>query len=215
MTRFLLAAAMLAMTGAYAQLHPPASLASGRGILRAVPAGFGPWRRRESGLDTGVKEELSADDVLLRRYESGGASVWLCLVYHQNRRYGAHDPQVCYESQGFVVTGEGHARVDDGTSAGIPVNTFVVERHHEPRIVWYWWTTDGLSTGDAESFRGRMALLGALENRSWGSFVRVEAEAPDGDLAAASERVRGFASLVARGLPAVFASARTAPAPRP
>ncbi len=208
MTRFVLAVLMLALTGAYVRMHPPENLSAGRNVLRAVPARFGPWERRESGLEDGVQEQLAADDVLLRRYESGQQSVWLCMVYHQNRRYGSHDPQLCYESQGFVVTGEGRAKVDDGSPGGIPVQTFVVERRHQPRVVWYWWTTDGLSTGDVNSFRGRMALLGALENRSWGSFVRVEAEAPDGDLAAASARARDFAARVARALPAVFASSR-------
>jgi EpsI family protein len=208
MRRFLLAVALMGLTAAYVRLHPPEDLAVGRGVLKSVPARFGPWVREESGLQDGVQEQLQADDVLLRRYEANGQSVWLCLVYHQNKRYGSHDPQVCYESQGFVVVGEGHATVDDGTPAGIPVNTFVVERKHEPRVVWYWWTTQGLSTGDVKSFRGRMAMMGAFENRSWGSFVRVEAEAPDGDLEAASARAREFAALVAHELPGLFARAR-------
>lgn len=215
MRRFLLAVLLLGSTAAYERLHPPLALDNGRTVLRSVPAQFGPWARRESGLGEGVQEQLQADDVLLRRYEAADQSVWLCLVYHQNRRYGSHDPQLCYESQGFVVTGEGHARVDDGTPAGIPVSTFTVERHKEQRVVWCWWTTQGLSTGDVNAFRGRLALLGAIENRSWGSFVRVESEAPDGDLAAATARVRDFAARVAHVLPGVFARARGTDVPRP
>lgn len=215
MKRFLIATALLGLTAAYIGMHPPENLAAGQGVLRHVPDRFGTWNRAESGLDDGVQEQLRADDVLLRRYESDGQSCWLCLVYHQNRRYGSHDPQVCYESQGFVVTGEGRATVDDGSPGGIPVNTFVVERHKEPRVVWYWWTTNGLSTADVSRFRGRMSFLGALENRSWGSFVRVEAEAPDGDIAAASARAQAFAALVARELPGVFARANGAAGGRP
>jgi EpsI family protein len=205
--RFALALALLALTAAYVRLHPPVNLAVGRGVLRAVPTGFGSWRGTEMGFGEGVAEDLQADDLLLRRYQDGGRSVWLCLVYHQNRRYGAHDPQVCYESQGFVVTAEGHARVDDGTPGGLAVNTFVAERKGVRRVIWYWWTTQGLSTSDPASFRRRMAMLGALENRSWGSFVRVESVARDGDVPAATSRVREFAALVARELPGVFARA--------
>ncbi len=216
MRRFLVAVLMLAATATYVRLHPPADLAAGRNVLRAVPASFGPWVREESGLQNGVQEELQADDALLRRYEApGDRSVWLCLVYHQNRRYGSHDPQLCYESQGFVIVEEGRARVDDGTPAGIAVHTFVARRKDEKRVVWYWWTTDGLSTGDASAFRGRLALLGAFENRSWGSFVRVESEAEGGDLDAAAVRVREFSSRVARALPALFSSARATPPGRP
>jgi len=215
MKRFLVAVLLLGSTGLYARMHPPVNLAAGRGVLRAIPASFGPWVRRESGLEDGVQEQLRADDILLRRYENAGQSVWLCLVYHQNRRYGSHDPQLCYDSQGFVVTSEGTATVDDGTPHGIPVQTFVVERRKQSRVVWYWWTTDGLSTGDVTAFRGRLALLGALENHSWGSFVRVEAEAPDGDLGAATARAKSFASRVARELPGVFARARAGAATKP
>ncbi|HTR96539.1 MAG TPA: EpsI family protein [Candidatus Acidoferrales bacterium] len=212
MSRFLVVAILLALTATYGRLHPPENLAVGRGALRAVPATLGPWSGTELSFQDGIVDELKADDVLLRRYTQGDHLVWLCLVYHQNRRYGAHDPELCYESQGFVVTAEGHARVDDGSPGGLEVSTFVAERKHVPRVIWYWWTTAGMSTGDANAFRGRMALLGALENRSWGAFVRVESVAPDGDLAAAAGRVRDFSGRVARVLPGVFANAATVPA---
>jgi len=207
--------ALLALTALEVHLHPPANLALGRGVLRGVPARFGPWNGTELSFADGVVDELKADDMLLRRYEGAGGTIWLCVVYHQNRRYGAHDPQLCYQSQGFVITREGHARVDDGTPAGLDVDTFVAERKRTPRVVWYWWTTQGLAGGDVGAFRGRMALLGALENRSWGAFVRVESTAPDGNLAAASGRVQDFAGRVARELPTVFAHAVPAPAGRP
>jgi EpsI family protein len=215
MRRFGLVGAMLAFTALYACVHPPENLALGRGVLRAVPASFGPWNGTEMSFEDGVVEELRADDVLLRRYEREGQTVWLCVVYHQNRRYGAHDPQICYESQGFVVTAENRARVDDGTSSGLVANTFVAERKHVHRVIWYWWTTAGLSTGDVARFRDRMAMLGALENRSWGSFVRVESVARDGDMAAATARVRDFSTRIARELPGVFDRAVRAPAPQP
>ena len=213
MIRFATVALLLALTAAYGRLHPPENLAVGRGVLRAVPATIGPWNGTELSFEDGIVDELKADDVLLRRYVRDGKVVWLCLVYHQNRRYGAHDPQVCYESQGFVVTAEGHAHVDDGTPRGLEVSTFVAERKHVPRVIWYWWTTAGLSTRDANAFRGRMALLGALENRSWGSFVRVESVAEGGDLAGATARVRDFSDRVARELPGVFARAAAPAAP--
>jgi EpsI family protein len=212
MRRFVAVAAMLAATALFGWLHPPVNLALGRGVLAAVPAAFGPWTGTEMSFGDGVAEDLKADDLLLRRYARGADDIWLCLVYHQNRRYGSHDPQTCYESQGFVVTEMGRARVDDGTPGGLEVGTFVAERKHVRRVVWYWWTTDGLSTRDATAYRRRLAFLGAFENRSWGSFVRVESVARDGDMAAAVARVRDFASRAATTLPVVFRRAlRAAP----
>jgi EpsI family protein len=209
---FLAAAVMLAATAAAVLLTPPVDLAAGRGILARVPHEFGPWRGTDSSFERAVVEELQADDLLIRRYLDGERSVWLCLVYHQNRRYGSHDPLLCYTSQGYDVSGHGRAVVDDGTPEGLTVNT-VVARHgpDEERIVWYWWTTRGLSTADPDAFRSRMAVLGALENRSWGTFVRVEAVVKADGPAGATARAREFSAYVARQLPVLFAdSAATA-----
>ncbi|MBI5170914.1 MAG: EpsI family protein [Candidatus Eisenbacteria bacterium] len=212
MMRFVTAFVLMALTAAAVVLNPPENLALGRGVLKQVPAAFGPWSGTELSFEDAVVEELQADDILIRRYENGSQPVWLCIVYHQNRRYGAHDPLLCYESQGFVIEREGHARIADGSPEGLEVNTFQTERQKLKRVVWYWWTTNGLSTSDVGAFRRRMAFTGALDNRSWGAFVRVESVAPDGDLDAARARVEDFATRVAREMPGVFARAVAAPA---
>ena len=94
---------LLAAAAAYVVLHPPENLAVGRGILRACPVDLEAWSGSELSFEDAVLEELRADDVLVRRYERGKRVVWLTIVHHENRRYGAHDPQLCYESQGYVV----------------------------------------------------------------------------------------------------------------
>lgn len=211
MKTFLAAALMLAATAVSVLLTPPIRLAEGQGILRSVPHEFGPWRGTDSSFEDAVVEELRADDLLIRRYVDGERSVWLCLVYHQNRRYGSHDPLLCYTSQGYAITEAGRARVDDGSPAGLVVNTCLAVHRDDTRVVWYWWTTEGLSTGDVGAFRSRLAMLGALENRSWGTFVRVESVLREDGVEGATARAREFAGRVARELPAVFARARRAP----
>lgn len=207
MIRFAAATLLLALTAAAVVLTPPVDLSAGHGLLRAVPLQFGPWTGTDSEFEQAVVDELQADDLLIRRYRDGDRGVWLCLVYHQNRRYGSHDPLLCYTSQGYRVSGAGRAVVDDSTATGLTVNTCVAARGGERRVVWYWWTTRGLSTADPNAFRSRMAFVGALENRSWGTFVRVESVVHEDGEAAATERVREFAALVARRLPALFADA--------
>lgn len=207
MTRYLATLVLLAGTAAYVLFHPPVNLAEGRGALRATPQRFGDWSGTELSFEDAVVDELRADDLLLRRYERGRDVVWLCVIYHQNRRYGAHDPTLCYESQGYVVESPGRARVAEGSPAGLEVNRFVADRQHERRLVYYWWTTAGLSTTDAGAFRSRIALSGALDNRAWGAFVRVETLVHGRDDAEAEARLGDFASRVAHDLPAVFAAA--------
>lgn len=212
MIRFALTVLLLGGTALYVALHPPENLAAGRGVLAHVPVTFGDWNGTELSFADAVVEELEADDLLIRRYTRGDERVWLCIVYHQNRRYGAHDPRVCYESQGWLVDPETVARVDDGRTGGLEVNRFRVDRPREQRLVYYWWSTEDLSTRDRDAFRGRMALRGALDNRSWGAFVRVETPIGRDGRAAAEARLQAFAARVAQGLPAVFAAAGSAPA---
>ncbi len=208
MMRFVLTMLMLLGSAATVWLQPPVDLEAGRGLLRQVPHAFGSWKGVELQFEETVVDELRADDILIRRYEQGEQIAWLCVVYHQNRRYGAHDPLVCYESQGFVLGEEGHREVKRPGAEPMVVNTFVADRRGRERLVWYWWTTDGLTTSDANRFRGRMAILGALENRSWGAFVRVEMIVGAGGREQAEASLEEFATLVATEMPTVFARAR-------
>jgi len=205
--RFLAILALLAATAAYVVLHPPPDLAVGHGALASCPVVFGDWNGTELSFEDAVLEELKADDVLVRRYVQGSEVAWLTVVYHRNRRYGAHDPQVCYESQGYVVEPRGRRHVADGSPAGLQVNVFRADRPRDGRLVYYWWTTRGLVTADVFELRRRMALAGALDNRSWGAFVRIEMRLRDGSEAATARVLDDFAARVARALPAVFAAA--------
>lgn len=204
MNRILATALLLAITAGYVLLHPPANLAVGRGALAACPVTLGPWDGTELSFADAVVEELRADDVLIRRYQSPGDVAWLCVVFHQNRRYGAHDPRLCYESQGWEIEKPGRAVIADGTPGGLTVNRFVATRRAEQRLVSYWWLTRDLATDDAAAFRRAMAVSGALENRSWGAFVRVETEIRSGDRDQAARAADDFATRVAHALPAVL-----------
>lgn len=208
MTRFLIATLLLAATAGYVLLHPPANLAVGRGALAACPVTLGPWDGTDLSFEDAVVEELRADDVLIRRYQGPSDVAWLCVVYHQNRRYGAHDPQLCYESQGWEIERPGRAVVADGTPGGLTVNRFVAARRDDRRLVYYWWLTGDLATADAGAFRRAMAMSGALENRSWGAFVRVETEIRGDDRAAAARAADDFAARVAQQLPGVLGAIR-------
>ena len=208
MMRVIAVCALLALTAAYVFMNPPADLAQGAGALRACPVTFGDWSGTELSFDDAVQEELDADDILIRRYEHEGDVVWLCIVYHQNKRYGAHDPLTCYRSQGYTIENEKRVRIEDGSEAGLEANRFVADRRRDRRLVYYWWSTDGLTTADAGAFRRQMAVTGALSNATWGAFVRVEALARGEDDTRSWERLDEFAAEVARSLPAVFDSAR-------
>jgi EpsI family protein len=204
MTRIVAVLVVLAATAAYVLMNPPPNLALGRGALAAVPVTFGPWNGTELSFEDAVIEELRPDDLLIRRYERGNDRAWLCIVVHQNRRHGAHDPLLCYQSQGWLVGPRSRVRVGDDPGGGLAVNRFVADRPRSDRLVYYWWATPDLATPDRDAFRNRLALSGAIDNRSWGAFVRVETPiGPEGE-AEAERRLRDFAARVSQALPSVF-----------
>ena len=215
MMRYLGTVALLLATGSYVVLHPPENLALGGTVLASCPTRFGDWNGTELSFEEAVVEELKADDLLIRRYEKGKEIAWLCVVYHRNRRYGAHDPRVCYESQGYIVEREAQARIRDGSPAGLAVNRFVADRTHDRRLVYYWWATRGLATADAGAFRRAMAVAGVLDQRSWGAFVRVEALVRNHDDALADSVASDFASRVAVVLPRLLQDGERPRASRP
>jgi EpsI family protein len=207
MIRFALAALLLLATAAYVWMHPPENVALGRAVLARCPVTFGPWNGTDLSFEDAVVEDLDADDLLVRRYERSGDVAWLCVVYHQRKRYGAHDPRLCYESQGYLVERESRERVEDGTPGGLLVNRFVADRPRDRRLVYYWYRAGGLTTADVEAMRRQMAVAGALDEPSWGAFVRVETPVRGKDDGAADRRLGDFAARVAAGLPAVFDAA--------
>jgi EpsI family protein len=213
MIRYLTTLLLLGATGAYVLMHPPPNLALGGAILDACPVRFGDWDGTELSFEDAVVEELKADDLLVRRYQRGADRAWLCVIYHRHRRYGAHDPELCYESQGYILEGRDVRRIDDGTPRGLRVNRVVADRVRDRRVIYYWWTTRGLATSDVAAFRRAMAVGGALDNRSWGAFVRIETPVQSGDDAAADRVATDFATRVARELPSVFAAAEARPQP--
>ena len=206
MMRFVATVALLLLTAVYVQLHPPSNLAVGSGWLAQCPATFGPWNGTDLSFENAVIDELKADDLLVRRYRRGDEVAWLCVVYHRHRRYGAHDPRLCYESQGYLLEDRGVGPVGAG-AATFEANRFVASRGPDRRLVYYWWSTGGFATADAAEFRRRMALEGTLDNRSWGTQVRVETPIGEGSEAASAARLDDFATRAAEGLSSAFAAA--------
>jgi len=203
-------AALLAAAVLVIALNPPARLELGQEALAAFPARLGGWVSENVEFDSVVYDELEADATLVRRYSRGdGATVWFVVVFHQNDRYGAHDPVVCYTAHGWKVTDQGTlpVRREGGELAARWIR---LAMGHEERVALFWWYTAGdLATGDHGEFMSRMAASGMRSNRTFGAFARVSAVVRDGDLGAAQALVREFGEAALPRLSEVFTADRT------
>lgn len=197
---FVVPAVLFAAVAAMVSLAPASS--PGRADLDLCPLTIGPLTGEDLPIKEFVLEELSPSAMLSRAYSGRHPMerVWLIVSYFENARYGAHDPKVCYRSQGWQ-TEDLPARTLTASTGSVTASVFRVFRREEERLVLYWWYIDeDTETEDHRSFMNAMALQGILRGSNHGSFIRVSTPAwPDRD--AAEARLEGFATGVLAALP--------------
>jgi len=199
------AVALLGAAALYVRLNPPQRLTLGEESLAAFPVTVGDWRSEDLEFEDAVYQELEADATLVRRYtRDDGATAWFVVVFHQNDRYGAHDPVVCYTAHGWKVTDRGTLPLRRAAGA-IEAQWIRLRAGDAERLALYWWYTAGdLATGDRDEFMARMASSGIRSNTTFGAFMRVSAVVENGDLAAAQALAREFAEAALPHLTEVF-----------
>ncbi|MBD3336051.1 MAG: EpsI family protein [Candidatus Eisenbacteria bacterium] len=185
----------------YALAVPPQTAATSN--LDAFPATFLGMPSVELSTSEVVLDELRPSDILLRRYNRpDGKPLWLIIIFFQNARLGAHDPRLCYLSQGYHLSEKGDLTVaaPDGTAA---LDLFAVERGPDRRSVAVWWYVPGAGvTSSQKTFRRLLMLEGFKRHATYGAFVRVSTPAePDGS---EMEILEQFSSGVAELLPSLI-----------
>jgi len=201
--------ALLALTAAYVQFAPQRTMVLEDAGLAAFPTELGEWRSSDLKFADVVYDELAADDTLVREYRRpDGALIWFVIIYHENERYGAHDPMVCYRAQGWNVDQTGLFTLDR-PAGSFDANWALVHEAGRERLAAYWWYTAGdLATADRERFLARMASAGIRENVTFGAFVRVSTPVEGGDVAGALELIKEFSEEAQPRLSELFAAAR-------
>jgi len=204
--RIVVVVLLLAGAAAYVHLNPPERITLEAGTLNAFPSALDGWRSVDLAFTEVVYEELEADDTLARRYTNEeNESVWFVIVFHRNDRYGAHDPLVCYQSQGWTLIDSALLRLER-EAGDFDANWILVESASVMRLALYWWYTAGdLATADRDQFMSRMAASGILSNVTYGAFIRSSTVVEGHDLDGALERLRGFSETALTRLPALFA----------
>lgn len=192
---------LLAVTAGVVNLVTPRSLGSAN--LGACAMQIGDWVGEDQPVETFVLEELSPSDMLVRTYTGSSTMdrIWLVIAYFENARWGAHDPEVCYRSQGWQIENLPSRAVSRLDGAPVQTNVFRVFRREEERLVLYWWYIDEQrAMADHRDFLNSMALQGILRGSNYGSFVRVSTPVwPDRQ--AALDRLDRFANDIMAQLP--------------
>ena len=194
----------LALTAGVVNFAPPPEL--GRSNLAACSLELGGFQGRDVPVEEFVMEELDPSDMLMRSYSGSHPKegIWLIIAYFENARYGAHNPEVCYRSQGWQIEDLPEGLLQRNGQDPVPAVRFKVKRRREERLVMYWWyISESLAMGDQRKFLDSMALQGILRGSNYGSFVRVSTPVwPNEE--EASARLQRFGQQVMDELPRLF-----------
>ncbi|MBK8230350.1 MAG: EpsI family protein [Candidatus Eisenbacteria bacterium] len=193
---------LLGLLAAYVLLLPPGT--AGETHLASLPAEIAGFRSTDLELEQAVLDDLNPDGILVRRYERAGVPpVWLVIVYFENARLGAHDPELCYRSQGFEVGNRPDATLTTGLGP-VPCRVFDAVRGERNELVNYFWYTAGRrALAEVKTFRDEMFFQGLKSNRSFGAFVRISTLV-EGDRAVSEAVLNRFVQELAPVLPQMF-----------
>lgn len=192
----------LALLAGYVVAFPPLRISGTN--LESCPMTLANLPGSSLDLSQTVLDDLDPDDYLLRRYvRPDGVPIWLVIVYFQNARLGAHDPELCYRSQGFEVRGLPPGSL--ATTIGeVPYQSFLAAKGPRQELVYCFWYTSGRQTlADVKGWRDRMFLQGLRSNRSFGAFIRISTLV-EGDPEGAARSLQPVIQDLAAHLPGFF-----------
>ncbi len=147
--------------------------------LHELPFNFGNFTAtREQALEPEVLDYLRPDEYTLRDYvnASDGRRVNLFVGFFKSLQntYGPHSPRNCLPSSGWLQRSWKVSHLDvSGSSKGIPVNEYVLEKSGQNILVLYWYQNDRHVW--AEEFMAKLTMLPDLlrYRRSDVSLVRL------------------------------------------
>lgn len=142
--KYLIIISILTLICLYSVVYKPPVVSSNMQLLN-IPEQIADWHKvKDLTISDNVYAALKPDSLIMREYMNvKGDSLILCIVYHQNERWGAHDPKVCYRSQGWEIQNSNTRTIKNLGNRVLEVNEFVISNKNENRIVTYWWFTSG------------------------------------------------------------------------
>lgn len=202
-TRFALAAGLIAVTAILLQARGHTEIVPPHQPLASFPEQLGNWSGTDIALDKDTLAVLGPGDFMERVYEdpSGKSPVFdLFLAYFASQRTGdtIHSPQNCLPGAGWNPDQKQIVTLSLPGHPPFPAKRYVISKGESRRLVLYWyWAHD---RGVASEYWAKFYLVkdAIRMNRSDGALVRITivmlpGESPD----AAEQRVLPFAAQVA------------------
>lgn len=187
----------------YSFIYRPIDLDPGNLKLDKFPKTIGNWHSiKEIPLSNVVKKVLEPDGYIFREYINGkNERVLVCIVYHQNHRWGAHHPETCYRSSGWNVGNTTLSELFVEKNRVVKAKKFEISNPTDYQMVLYWFYASGdKQTGSRLRQMLSMIWNGFIYNNSEGALIRISTSVKHSNDGALS-RLNEFGQSIANTLP--------------
>lgn len=186
---------VLLVGAVYTTTYKPASASNTIENLDEKSLQISGWSfLHEIDMDYKKYTALDPSSLIFRNYQDDtGDVVNLTVVYHQNDRWGAHDPVICYESQGWKVSTIDRRQSVFIEGRRIVLNGFTVRKAQHTRLVYYlWFSSRENLVGSRTRQMIDMVLSGLFRGYTESGFIRFSIGFTPEDLDQKSDKLKGF-----------------------
>jgi EpsI family protein len=200
--RFLIAAALLAVTAIFLHARSRNEVVPVRQPLKAFPQQLGEWTGTDVAISQDVLDVLGQGDFLLRVYQDSSgrnSDVDLFLAYFSSQRAGdtIHSPKNCLPGAGWSPIEATRISISSPGRASFPANRYIIAKGAERQLVLYWYWAHDRAVASEYLAKFYLVADSIRMNRSDGSLVRVATPLRSGESAdAALDRLLAFAGKV-------------------
>lgn len=206
-SRLLVLFSVLLASALYTWHYQPATAENTMEGLEEMTRDISGWTfLRDIPMDYRQYTALDPNSLIFRDYRNANHDVVnLAVVYHQNDRWGAHDPTVCYRSQGWDVSPLNESAIVNVGERKIELNGFTSAKANYQSLVYYFWfsSRDKL-VGSRTHQMADMVVSGLVRGYTESGFVRfsIDFNPYEDDLDRKSKVLKDFAGAFVRVLQA-------------
>jgi len=168
-------------TAVYVNAFRPKAIDAGEVRLTEFPEQIRGWTMVADGRfpEEIVRELDHPTSIIRREYANGkGERIDLVVIYHINNRWGAHDPHVCYRSQGWSLAEDTTIMlsVPEEPTGNHLIKKLFVSKGETRKVVLFWWYGSGQKQVESR-FKQMLAATasGLFHGRNQTGFITIDA----------------------------------------
>lgn len=162
---------------------------------------LGSWHVISSRESTGaVVQMLGVDDYIDFNYSTAKVQpINLYVAFYESVGTGGgyHSPKNCLPGVGWGIDAEKTMKIQlGGGQAPVTVSELIIRNRNDYQVVLYWYQNRGRIIHSEYWEKIYLVLDAIMKKRRDGTFVRLIAPAPNGDIQQAEKDLQQFAALV-------------------